>query len=331
MMIFLTGCTGLVGCFVARKFLSEGFSVRALKRKNSDLSFIEDIQTQIEWIEGDILEVPLLMEAIQHVDYVVHAAALVSFDRRDARLMHQINVEGTANIVNACLENQVKSLCHISSVAALGRSKDKTLIDEKSQWQTSKLNSNYAVSKYLSEMEVWRANAEGLKTVILNPSVILGPSDWSRSSTQMFKYIWDQKQFYTNGLLNYVDVRDIAEITHRLTISNISSERFILNAGHITYHEFFEKIARIWNKKPPHIKLKPWQIRLLWYFTSIYTLFTGQKPLITRETASLANQSFIYPSDKLKNTLSYTYHSLDDTLLWTCEALRKKYELAGKT
>ena len=167
--------------------------------------------------------------------------------------------------------------------------------------------------------------------MILTPSTVVGPGDWHRSSTQIFKYIWDQKNYYTDGLVNYVDVRDVAEIAFRLTIDELQGERFIVNAGHISYKDFFGKIAGVWQKKPPQTLIKPWQSRLFWNMSRVYTFFTGQKPFITRETANIANQKFKYSSSKLFKSLDYSFYSLEDSLEWTCEHLRKKHELAGKT
>ncbi len=214
MQILITGATGLVGSATARRFLADGHSVSVLHRPDSDRSLLQDVEDRIQWIEGDILDVLSLEKALENVEYVVHAAAVVSFVPRDEAAMVKVNVEGTANVVNACLKRGIRKLCHVSSVAALGRPHPRTIeqdkpvvIDETQRWEDSPNNSAYAKTKYLAELEVWRGISEGLPAVIVNPSLILGEGDWQKSSTQLFKYVYDGKPFYTEGTVNYVDVQ----------------------------------------------------------------------------------------------------------------------------
>ena len=329
--ILITGITGLVGSFTARYFLKTGFQVAGLKRTNSDLSFIQDIENHIIWYEGDILDILALERAIENVNYVIHAAAIVSFAPKDRDKMFKTNVEGTINVVNLCLEKNIKKLCFVSSVAALGRKipnennvNHVVKIDEKVTWEENELNSNYAKTKYLAEMEVWRGQSEGLNSVIVNPSVILGEADWNKSSTQLLKYVYDEHKFYPEGNLNYVDVQDIAECIFKLTVSDISSERFILSAGQITYKEFFDKVAPKFNKKAPSTLLGKSLTGIVWRLEAFRSFFTGNAPLITKETALSSSHSFEYSNDKIKNTLNYTFRNLDESLDRICKNLFKK-------
>jgi nucleoside-diphosphate-sugar epimerase len=322
---FITGVNGLIGSFVARKFLNEGYQVIALQRKNSDLSSLHDIAAQIEWVEGDILDIPALEACVQKADYVIHCAAIVSFSPKDRERMYQVNVEGTANIVNVCLAYPPQKLCFLSSIAALGRKKEITRIDENMEWVDSDENSDYAKSKYLAEMEIWRGNAEGLATVILNPSVVLGVGDWRKSSTQIFHYVWKESLFYTKGSLNYVDVRDVAEITYRLTTASTKGERFIVSAGNCAYEAIFAQIATHFQKRKPPYLLQNWQIEIGWRILAWFSFFTGAKPLITRETAKIAQRNYFYQNDKLKKELNFEFRTLEETLQWACEALKQKY------
>ena len=329
--ILITGITGLVGSFTARYFLKSGFQVVGLKRENSDLSLLKDIENKIVWHEGDILDILALEKSIENVDYVVHAAAIVSFAPKDRKKMFKTNVEGTINVVNLCLEKNVKKLCFVSSIAALGRkiSNEKMLnhtikIDEKATWEEDKLNSNYGKTKYLAEMEVWRGQSEGLDSVIVNPSLILGEADWNKSSTQLLKYVYDEHKFYPEGNLNYVDVEDVAACIYKLTTSDISNERFILSAGQIIYKDFFEEVALRFYKKAPSILLGKSLTGIVWRFEAIKSFFTGNAPLITKETALSSNHSFEYENDKIKKTLDFSFKSLDQSLDRICKNLLKK-------
>lgn len=325
--IFITGSSGLVGNYVIRKFLKKDYEVFALKRKNSDLSWLADVQNQINWIEGDILDISLLSEATQNMDFVLHTAAIVSFAKRDRKAMYKINVEGTANIVNACLENSTPKFCQVSSIAAIGRDKPNVKIDESNKWQNSKYNTHYAKSKYMAEMEVWRASVEGLKTVIVNPSVILGASDWHRSSTSLFKYVWDEKKYYSTSLANVIDVRDVADIIFELLVSDIENERFILTANSLSYQALFNKISEKFGKKAPYKKITAFLANLAWRAEGMKALFTGKKPLVTKETARNALLSFHYDNQKIKNTLNYEFRTLEDSIAWICEGLKEYYSL----
>lgn len=329
--ILITGITGLVGSFTARYFLKSGFQVVGLKRANSDLSLLQDIENQIVWFEGDILDILALEQAIESVNYVVHAAAIVSFAPKDRNKMFKTNVEGTINVVNLCLEKNIKKLCFVSSVAALGRkisNVDKLnhviKINEKATWEENEMNSNYAKTKYLAEMEVWRGQSEGLNSVIVNPSLILGEADWNKSSTQLLKYVYDEHKFYPEGNLNYVDVEDVAECIFKLIISDISDERFILSAGEITYKDFFEKVALRFNKKPPPTLLGKSLNGIVWRLEAIRSFFTGNAPLITKETALSSSHSFEYSNDKIKNDLKFTFRNLDKSLDRICKNLLEK-------
>lgn len=328
-MILITGCNGLIGSFIARKFLREGYSIRAIRRQKSNMQLVKDIEHAIEWVEGDILDPLFLTKALTGIDTVIHAAAIVSFSPADHENMFKVNIEGTSNIVNACLTKNIRKLYYISSIAALGRNKQSSLINEEAQWESSAINSVYAETKHLAELEVWRGIAEGLQAVIVNPSIVLGPGDWDKSSTRLFKYIWEENPFYTEGCMNYVDVRDVADIIFRLINSEISSERFILNAGSISFRELFNKIAEQLEKKKPSIHIMPWMAAIAWRIERLRSLLTGSNPLITQETALLAQTSFAYDNSKIRRTLPYTFRNLDDSIAWTCTELKNRLNVTA--
>ncbi len=328
----ITGANGLVGSATCRRFLADGHEVLALCRAKADLRLLQDILPQIQLIEGDILDVLLLEKIIQDVDYVVHAAAIVSYAPKDRQIMFKTNVEGTTNVVNACLTNKnLKKLCFVSSIAALGRPAvndniDKTKpieINENQKWEESPLNAHYAKTKFLAECEVWRGEAEGLNVVVANPALILGEGDWGRSSTQIFKYIADGNRFYTLGASNVVDVKDVAEIIYRLTISDIKGERFIINNTTITFKELFDKIADALHKPRTKYLVTPILAEIIWRFESIRSFFTGNAPLITKETAKTSRTIFAYNNAKIRQKLDFEFTPLDQTIERVCKWILK--------
>jgi dihydroflavonol-4-reductase len=325
-MIAVTGANGLLGSFIVRELISRNQAFVALKRNGSDTSLLSDVSHKIIWRNGDVLNTQELGEALEGVTMVIHAAAVVSFNPRRASFVLDVNVQGTRNVVNECQARNVKRLVHISSVAALGRQKDQTYIDETNQWVDSPLQSVYDESKYLAELEVFRAQEEGLDTVILNPSLILAPADWTKSSAQLFRYVWHERPFFTDAYLNYVDVRDVASITCRLLDeTTLSGERFVVNAGKISFHDFFRAVARRFRKKPPHLRLGYRLLDLAGRAEVLRTWFTGTEPILTRETARLAGTDFLYNNQKIKKALSVEFQPIDVTLDWCCEYYLKKY------
>ena len=188
-MILVTGATGLVGSHLIKALVAQGRTVRALYR--SEIPATPEASA-IEWFKADILDIVALEEAMVGVQQVYHCAAIVSFTAKNKSALQHTNIEGTANIVNACLNAGVEKLLFVSSVAALGRIREDQAINETMNWSEETSNSEYGKSKYLAEIEVWRGMGEGLNVVVVNPVIILGPSDWKKGSTAIFKSAYDE-------------------------------------------------------------------------------------------------------------------------------------------
>ncbi|HEY0742654.1 MAG TPA: SDR family NAD(P)-dependent oxidoreductase [Chryseosolibacter sp.] len=318
-MIAVTGANGLLGSYIVRRLLHEKRDVVALKRATSDTSLLTDVASSIRWINADVTNPVQLEDAFNHVSVVIHAAAIVSFNPRLAKKMFEVNVTGTRNVVNACLTAGVKKLIHISSVAALGRLKGDTHIDENHKWIDNPMNTTYAETKYLAELEVFRGHEEGLNSVLVNPSVILAAADWAKSSAKLFKYVWDERKFYTDKNMNFVDARDVAEAVVKLVDINAPGERFILNATNLDLKEFFKKVATQFNKKAPSVKVNQFMLELISRVEAVRSWVSKSEPLITRETARMAGSNFVYSNKKVRKQLNFEFQSIDDTIKWCCE------------
>ncbi len=313
--IFVTGGTGFLGSYLLRYLVKNAYqNIRALKRENSSLALVEEVQDRIDWIEGDLLDVGSLEMGMDGVSQVYHCGAIVSFDKKEVKKMMRVNVEGTANIVNIALAFGIEKLVHISSIAALGRIKDQEKVNEDTAWQRNNANSNYAISKYLAEQEVWRGIAEGLPAAILNPAVIIGSGFWDVGTAQMFQQVWKGLRFYPIGSSGFVDVRDVAKMAIKLMESDQLAERFIVNNKNLNYLEFFSEVAKKLNKKAPDIKVTPLMRGLAWRLDWLRCKLTGGKHVITKETANLVSNSFHYENKKSIETFYYKYIPFEKTL-----------------
>ena len=328
MKVFITGATGLVGSFVCRQLLENGHEIRAVKRTSSKMTLLEDTEQDIEWVVGDMNDTEFLEESLKDIEAVIHAAAIISFDKRWEKKMFKTNVLGTADLVNTCLKLGVKKFLHVSSVAAIGRKAGQIKLSEADRWEGTKFDSIYARSKYLQELEVWRGSQEGLEVKIVNPSVILGPGLWGQGgSTSVFKYAYDEKTFHPEGTVNYVDVRDVSTAVVKLMESDIKDERFILSAGTLSYKDFFGQIAKAFGKKPPQKVVKPWMLKIAVAAQFIRSRITGKEAMITKDTALLSTSKFHFQNDKVKQALNIDFRPFDESIEWSVNELKKKYLL----
>ncbi|MGE5317387.1 MAG: NAD-dependent epimerase/dehydratase family protein [Chloroflexota bacterium] len=331
-MIFVTGATGLVGSYLLHSLIKQGRPVKALLLNQKSLertrkifsslgSNPDELLSKVSWVEGNILDVTVLDNAMKDIEQVYHCAAIVSFDPDDKNIMMKVNVEGTANVVNAALANGVKKLCHVSSIASLGRTDESNIIDENSEWRASPYNSRYSKSKYLGEREVWRASAEGLPVIIVNPAIILGYGHPEKGSTRLFKAIHKSSMFYGKGTNGYVDVQDVVKAMIMLMDSDIKNERFVVSAGNFSYKEIFGMIAKGFNKPVPRIAVPDLVLEVIWRFEAMRTAIFKHKPLITRETATTSRKNCFYSSNKLIETLDYKYRPMKETIESICEVI----------
>lgn len=286
----------------------------ALKRSNSSTALTAEINDAIQWIDGDVLDIASLEDSMQGMDYVFHSAAVVSFNPRHYDEMMEINVQGTANVAEIARLNEVKKLIHVSSIAALGRREKLDHIDEETEWQSSSWNTKYAVSKQLSEMEVWRASAEGLKIAIVNPSVILGSAFWEKGTGRFFKIVWNGLRLYPTGSTGFVDVRDVVEAMVRLMESDVKEERIVLNGENLPYKFIFDRIADQIGKPRAKIKVTKFLREVAWRVDSLLNIIFGKAPRVTRETARNSSRNVTFGNQKSKDLLDMEYRPIEKTI-----------------
>ncbi len=315
MNILITGITGLFGSQLAREFSQLG-SIHGLKKETSSLDLLSGVDFQIQWHQGELSDSDSLLDALQGIDLVIHAAGLVSFSSQDRDRLFEVNTRGTTNLVNAMLSTGVKKLVHVSSVAAIGRAPELTILNEEFKWIESPLNTPYAVSKYWAELEAWRGEQEGIDLIVVNPSVLLGKAEYKKSSSAIYSYVLKQNKFYPKGDINYIDVRDAAKITRILVENRAWGDRYILNSERISYREFFGEIATVFGKKAPSIPLSDWQVALFSGIVSILRVFGVRSIPLNRKSAMLSQQKIYFDNSKIQTLLAYRYFSFRETLEW---------------
>lgn len=301
-MILVTGASGFLGLHLVQRLCAGTEPVRALYFRHPPPEKLR-LLPQLSWVQCDLLDVFAVEQAFEGITEVYHCAAKVSFDAADQYNIQQINTDSTANVVNAALETGIRKLVFVSSIATLGRGNLDKALNEDDFWEESKNNTAYARSKYLAEMEVWRAMAEGLNAVIVNPAIILGPGNWEEGSARLMRIADREFPFYTEGINGWVGVADVVTAMIQLMKSDISEERFILCEGNHAYKEIFTLMAGALGKKPPSVKAPVWATSLLWRWNALRKALTGKKATVTRETTRTAQMKCCYNNEKLLQAL----------------------------
>ena len=336
-MIFVTGGTGLVGAHVLYELVLAGKKVKALKRKTSDLEQVvktfsrySDVPVKlferIEWVDGDMLDYFSLENILEGITEICHCAAIVAFDPRERQKMITNNVEGTANLVNAALENGVRKICHVSSLAALGRLENGQMVTEETNWMPSKRISGYSESKFFSEAEIWRGIQEGLDAVIVNPSIIFGPANWETGSAKMFKTIWNGLKFYTKGVTGFVDVKDVARAMVLLmkdeNFEKAKNQRYLLNSENVSYQDIFGQIADALGKPRPKYFASNLLLSLVGQAATVGSTIIRKPSMISRDSVSNSNAIFRFDGSKITHTIDFSYLPVSESIKQTAGFLK---------
>ena len=321
-MILVTGGTGFLGSHLLLFLLRKEKKVRAIYRNPISLQKTkhlfslyhpnpQEMFDQIEWIHADITNITELDEVFEGIEKVYHTAAIVDVTSDKTGKMELVNVEGTKNMLQYSIDHHIKKFLHVSSIAALGGFDNP--ITEKTYWSWKENSGEYARTKFLSEMEVWRATQEGLEAVIINPSVILGAGFWQEGTGQIFNKVEKGFKYYTQGVTGFVDVWDVVKAMYQLMESEIINDSFIVSAENLSYLELLENIARSLNKKKPTIELKPWMFTPMKPLNFISKRLFGKNVLEPSMINSLFSKSY-YSSDKLKESLHFQFIPIESSI-----------------
>jgi nucleoside-diphosphate-sugar epimerase len=319
-MVFITGGTGFIGAYIIKNLVEKGIAVRAIRRSAVLPFYIpQAVFDKVEWVTGDVLDVVGLDEAVHGAEAVIHSAAVVSFHAADRERMYQTNIEGTANVVNAALANNVDRFIHISSVAALGRSAAGEPVTEDHKWEEGKATTHYGITKRLAELQAWRGFAEGLEGVVLNPSTVLGFGNWNQSSCAIFKHACDGFPWYPTGVNGFVGVENVAEAAVHLLQSGLHQKRFIISAENWPFQQLLNTLADGFGTKRPHLKATPFLGTLATGMEQVKAAFTGKKPLLSAESAQVAQRKVHFDNSALLQALpTFSYTPLSSVIQKAC-------------
>lgn len=322
-MILVTGATGILGRVIVLELLKQGKKVRATKRKSSNINDVkhsfqfytenpEEFFNKIEWIDVDFDDIDSLKTALINVEEVYHCAAKVSFHPDDRKEMYHSNIVGTRNLLFACENSSVKKFCFVSSVAVLDGTDENGKVTEDSNFNPKLHHSKYAKSKHFSEMEVWRASAEGLKTLIINPGVIIGSGNWQSSSGEIFG-TFEKFPYAMSGSSNYVDVRDVANIAIALMERNIFGERFLIISENKKLVEVANLIRQKLGKSQAKV-LPKWILNVGYVLNLLLGWLIPPLRLLNRINIQAVTSHHLLSNNKIKDRLDYQFIPITESI-----------------
>lgn len=304
MKVLVTGANGFLGSWLTKRLLAEGHTVEALVRKNSDLSELKDVKAN--YVYGDVTDLVSLKENFKNKDIIFHLAGVVAYKKSDRPLMDKVNVEGTANVVQACAELQIPQLLHLSSVVAVGAQTKPIAMTEDFKYNISHLNLGYFETKRKAEELVIDAAKENkIRAVCVNPSTIYGFGDAKKGSRKtQVKVAQGKFPFYTSGGVNVVAVEDVIDGILLAVQKGKNAERYILASENMYIKELFEQIANYANVKPPSIKMPDLALHAIGMFGDALTAM-GFSAGLSRENAYTASMFHWFDSTKAKRELGF--------------------------
>ena len=338
-MILVTGATGILGRVIVLELLKQGKKVRATKRKSSNINDVkhsfqfytenpEEFFNKIEWIDVDFDDIDSLKTALINVEEVYHCAAKVSFHPDDRKEMYHSNIVGTRNLLFACENSSVKKFCFVSSVAVLDGTDENGKVTEDSNFNPKLHHSKYAKSKHFSEMEVWRASAEGLKTVIINPGVIIGSGNWQSSSGEIFG-TFEKFPYAMSGSSNYVDVRDVANIAIALMERNIFGERFLIISENKKLVEVANLIRQQLGKSQAKV-LPKWILNVGYVLNLLLGWLIPPLRLLNRINIQAVTSHHLLSNNKIKDRLDYQFIPITESIDFHLKNYLKDHQKSSK-
>ncbi len=305
--LFITGGTGFVGSHILTELIQDGYSCKALYRN------YPSVQSKAQWVKGDLLDPGSFELYLDEVDTIVHAAGFISYQKKDKQKLMYSNCIATKELVNSALNKKVKNFVYISSASTLIRSVDPLYISLKGSG-TPVFNSYYAKTKFLAELEIWRAAAEGMNVCVLYPSLVIGGWKWNKSSMQIFGKVNSGISYYPLGNLGIVSAVDLAKIVSKICMNDMNGQRFLINAEVWSYNDFLNEIAKSLGKKKIIKEASNWQAYLLSLLNISFSFWNQNQAIITRETIKSSFSRFRYEPNLHSSLPNFNYQDIKDQI-----------------
>lgn len=312
-MILVTGATGHLGNVLVRLLVASKQNVRAMVAPFEDTLPLEGLP--IQFVKGDIRDYDFVRNASKNVEVVYHLAAMISILGKK-RMVYEVNVGGTENIIRACKENRVQRLVYVSSIHAFSEPKPGSLIDESVPIDPQKTSGDYAKSKAMATLRVLESVKEGLNAVIVCPTGIVGPYDWrvSEMGNLLLLYSKNLLKVGVSGSFDFVDVRDVANLLIKVCNEAEKGDLFIASGHYTTIRAFIQTLQKIRSSRSVNIFLPSYVAYPVSLITSVYYLMRKKKPLLTPYSIHTLTRNYVYSHQKATEKLDYNPRPLCDSL-----------------
>ena len=320
--VVVTGGTGHIGNVLVRLLVSSGNDVRVVVPPREDIAPLGELPVEV--VEADVRSTDSLREAFGGCDTVYHLAGIVSIWPGDGELLHQINVLGTRNVVNACLETGVRRLVYTSSIHALAEPPWGITINESCAYDPNRVIGEYARSKARATMEILEASRKGLDAVIACPTGVIGPYDFRLSEMgRLVLTVMNSKlKAYVDGAYDFVDVRDVARGLVLVCREGLSGESYILSGEQVTIRDLLMMLEDITGVKAPSFRIPASLARSVGRLASLWHRLTNAKPLFTEYSIQVLASNSVITSEKARHELGYSSRPISESLRDAAEWFR---------
>ena len=312
----VTGATGLVGAALVRQLVDAGEPVRILRRDSSPLTLLGPAAARVEHAAGDVTDPDAVADAMVGVGRVYHAAALLDFGgKRAEKRLFEVNVGGTAHVVDAAREAGVERLVHVSSIAALGRPEEPGgAIDEATPWVESAMNTAYARSKRAAEQEVQRGVAEGLDAVIVNPALVFGIGRPGEGTMRIVERARRGRLWLAPpGTTAVVDAEDVAAGMRAAMARGATGERYVLSAENLPWTTLLATLSDAFGQAGPRGVVPGGALVAGAVAAETLARVTFTSAKLTREQARAAAAAYRYANRKAVDELGVAFRPFRET------------------
>ncbi len=298
MKVLVTGADGVLGSNLVRVLLKRKYEVTALIEKGKDPVTLNCLN--VNRVEGNILNIEDVNRVIEGQDVLIHCAASTSVWPARSEIVNQVNVQGTENVVQACLRFGIKKMIYVGTANSFGFGSIDEPGKEGDSYKSGKYGLDYMDSKKIAQEKVIQAvNHKGLPAVIVNPTFMIGPFDSKPSSGAMILALINNKiPCYTGGGKNYINVADAAiGIANAIKLGKVG-ECYILGNENLTFKAMFEKISAVVNCNAPKRRLPAGIVQLYGKINALFARLFKFHPSITPELAKISCEEHYYSAQK---------------------------------